>query len=88
MPHALAKYRINPGNVGKGPRGGANFSEICAIALDHGAAIRIGVNGGSLDADLVTAAMAENATHAAAAVAAGPQRLHGRLGTAVHRGCP
>ena len=57
----LSKYRINPGNVGKGPRGGANFSEICAIALDHGAAIRIGVNGGSLDADLVTAAMADNA---------------------------
>jgi len=58
---ALAKYRINPGNVGRGPRGGANFSEICAVALDHGAAIRIGVNGGSLDPELVTAAMAENA---------------------------
>ena len=58
---ALAKYRINPGNVGKGPRGGTNFSEICAVALDHVAAIRIGVNGGSLDPDLVTAAMADNA---------------------------
>jgi (E)-4-hydroxy-3-methylbut-2-enyl-diphosphate synthase len=58
---ALAKYRINPGNVGLGPRGGVNFSEICAIAIDHGAAIRIGVNGGSLDPALVTAAMAENA---------------------------
>ena len=58
---ALAKYRINPGNVGKGPRGGTNFSEICAVALDHVAGIRIGVNGGSLDPDLVTAAMADNA---------------------------
>ena len=59
---ALAKYRVNPGNVGKGARGGVNFSEICTIALEHGAAIRIGVNGGSLDPELVTAAMAENAT--------------------------
>jgi len=58
---ALAKYRINPGNVGRGSSGGANFSEICAIARDHGAAIRIGVNGGSLDPELVTAAMADNA---------------------------
>ncbi|MDX2435720.1 MAG: flavodoxin-dependent (E)-4-hydroxy-3-methylbut-2-enyl-diphosphate synthase [Acidobacteriota bacterium] len=58
---ALAKYRINPGNVGRGPRGGANFSEICEIAVDHGAAIRIGVNGGSLDPALVTAAMADGA---------------------------
>jgi (E)-4-hydroxy-3-methylbut-2-enyl-diphosphate synthase len=60
---ALAKYRINPGNVGKGKRGGANFSEICALARDHDAAVRIGVNGGSLDPDLVTAAMADNAAH-------------------------
>ncbi len=48
---ALAKYRINPGNVGRGARRDENFSEICAIAIEHGAAIRIGVNGGSLDSD-------------------------------------
>ena len=57
---ALAKYRINPGNVGRGARRNDNFSEICAIARDNGAAIRIGVNGGSLDPALVTAKMEEN----------------------------
>jgi (E)-4-hydroxy-3-methylbut-2-enyl-diphosphate synthase len=59
---ALAKYRINPGNVGRGARQDENFSEICTIARDHGAAIRIGVNGGSLDPALVTAQMEENAS--------------------------
>ena len=59
---ALAKYRINPGNVGRGPRRDENFAAICAVALEHGAAIRIGVNGGSLDTALVTARMEENAT--------------------------
>lgn len=58
---ALAKYRINPGNVGRGALRDPNFAEICAIARDHGAAIRIGVNGGSLEQDLVTAMMEENA---------------------------
>jgi len=58
---ALAKYRINPGNVGRGARRDENFSEICAIAIEHGAAIRIGVNGGSLDSALVTARMEKNA---------------------------
>jgi len=59
---ALAKYRINPGNVDRGARQDKNFAEICAIAIDHGAAIRIGVNGGSLDTALVTTRMEENAT--------------------------
>ncbi len=59
---ALAKYRINPGNVGRGVGRDNNFAEICAIALEHSAAIRIGVNGGSLDNALVTARMEENAT--------------------------
>ena len=57
---SLAKYRINPGNVGRGARRDDNFSEICAVARDNGAAIRIGVNGGSLDPALVTARMEEN----------------------------
>jgi (E)-4-hydroxy-3-methylbut-2-enyl-diphosphate synthase len=58
---ALAKYRVNPGNVGRGTRRDENFAEICAIAIEHGASIRIGVNGGSLDTALVTARMEANA---------------------------
>ncbi|MGE4159356.1 MAG: flavodoxin-dependent (E)-4-hydroxy-3-methylbut-2-enyl-diphosphate synthase [Planctomycetota bacterium] len=58
---ALDKYRINPGNVGRGGRKDANFSAICAVAKDHGKPVRIGVNGGSLDPELVEARMKENA---------------------------
>jgi (E)-4-hydroxy-3-methylbut-2-enyl-diphosphate synthase len=58
---ALDKYRINPGNVGRGKGDNAGFSTICALARDLGKAIRIGVNGGSLDRDLVTSMMEENA---------------------------
>ena len=61
---ALAKYRINPGNVGRGSRGDDNFSEICGIAREHGKAVRIGVNGGSLDPELVKKKMAENTSQA------------------------
>jgi (E)-4-hydroxy-3-methylbut-2-enyl-diphosphate synthase len=58
---ALDKYRINPGNVGR-PRGGnSGFSTICSIARDLGKAVRIGVNGGSLDPELVTSMMEDNA---------------------------
>jgi (E)-4-hydroxy-3-methylbut-2-enyl-diphosphate synthase len=57
---ALDKYRINPGNVGRGRRRDDNFATICAVARDHGKAIRIGVNGGSLDQELVMHRMAEN----------------------------
>ena len=57
---ALDKYRINPGNVGTGDRRDAQFPAICKIAKNHGKAIRIGVNGGSLDQELVTAKMQEN----------------------------
>ena len=59
---ALAKYRINPGNVGRRSRGDEHFGEICAIARDHGRAVRIGVNGGSLDPELVRSKMEENAS--------------------------
>ena len=58
---ALAKYRINPGNVGRGARRDDNFATICGLARDHGKAVRIGVNGGSLDQDLVTRRMEANA---------------------------
>ncbi len=58
---ALDKFRINPGNVGYGKKRDERFSTICAIARDLGKAIRIGVNVGSLDEELVTAQMQENA---------------------------
>jgi len=58
---ALDKYRINPGNVGSGERRDPQFSAICAIARDLGKAVRIGVNAGSLDSDLLARRMEENA---------------------------
>jgi len=57
---ALAKLRINPGNVGRGRTKDEKFATICAVARDHGKAVRIGVNGGSLDQELVMAKMQEN----------------------------
>jgi (E)-4-hydroxy-3-methylbut-2-enyl-diphosphate synthase len=57
---ALAKYRINPGNVGTKHRD-ANFSEIVRVAVAHGKPVRIGVNWGSLDQRLLTELMDENA---------------------------
>src|SRR5919201_1033641 len=56
----LAKYRINPGNVG-GKRRDENFRTIVEVAVDHGKPVRIGVNWGSLDQDLLTAMMDANA---------------------------
>ncbi len=56
----LDKYRINPGNVGQGNRRDEQFQTICRIAVDQGKAVRIGVNHGSLDKDLVVAKMQEN----------------------------
>ena len=57
---ALAKYRINPGNVG-GKRRDEHFRTIVQVAVDHGKPVRIGVNWGSLDQDLLTVMMDENA---------------------------
>jgi (E)-4-hydroxy-3-methylbut-2-enyl-diphosphate synthase len=57
---SLAKYRINPGNVG-GKRRDENFRTIIQIALDNDKPVRIGVNWGSLDQDLLTTLMDENA---------------------------
>lgn len=56
----LAKYRINPGNVGT-KRRDENFRTIVEVAIEHGKAVRIGVNWGSLDQDLLTELMDENA---------------------------
>ena len=57
---ALDKYRINPGNVGAGQRRDEQFSTICKVAVDHGKPVRIGVNGGSLNQELVMHEMQEN----------------------------
>jgi (E)-4-hydroxy-3-methylbut-2-enyl-diphosphate synthase len=57
---ALDKYRINPGNVGTGRRRDEQFSTICRVAVDHQRPVRIGVNGGSLNQELVVAKMQEN----------------------------
>ena len=56
----LAKYRINPGNVGSKHRD-ENFQTIVKVAIDHGKPVRIGVNWGSLDQDLLTKLMEDNA---------------------------
>ncbi len=57
---ALDKYRINPGNVGHGQRRDEQFSTICKVARDYGKPVRIGVNGGSLNQELVMEKMQEN----------------------------
>src|SRR5688500_18138350 len=56
----LAKYRINPGNVG-GKRRDEHFRAIVQVAIDNGKPVRIGVNWGSLDQDLLTVMMDDNA---------------------------
>ena len=58
---ALAKYRINPGNVGRGKKHDAQFALMIETAIKFDKAIRIGVNWGSMDQDLVTRLMNENA---------------------------
>jgi (E)-4-hydroxy-3-methylbut-2-enyl-diphosphate synthase len=60
----LAKYRINPGNVGKGTRHDPQFAVMIERAIDYGKPVRIGVNWGSLDQDLLTSLMDENAKSA------------------------
>ena len=57
---ALAKYRINPGNVGRGTKRDPQFAEMIEVACRYGKPVRIGVNWGSLDQDLLTAMMDEN----------------------------
>ncbi len=58
---ALSKYRINPGNVGKGDKRDRQFAQMIDVAVRHGKAVRIGVNWGSLDQELLAALMDENA---------------------------
>ena len=61
---ALDKYRINPGNVGFKNKRDVQFSTIVEIAIRHGKAVRIGANWGSLDQELLTSLMDENAASA------------------------
>ncbi len=58
---ALSKYRINPGNVGFKNKRDTQFTDIVEMALKHGKTIRIGANWGSLDQELLTKLMEENA---------------------------
>src|SRR5271155_1750239 len=57
---ALAKYRINPGNVNIGKKHDDNFRTMIEVAIEHGKPVRIGVNWGSLDQALLTRMMDEN----------------------------
>jgi (E)-4-hydroxy-3-methylbut-2-enyl-diphosphate synthase len=57
---ALAKYRINPGNVGRGAKRDLQFAEMIEVACRYDKPVRIGVNWGSLDSDLLTKLMDEN----------------------------
>ena len=61
---ALSKYRINPGNVGRGDKGDRQFAQMVEIAARHNKHIRIGVNWGSLDQDLLARLMDQNAQRA------------------------
>ncbi|WP_066335252.1 flavodoxin-dependent (E)-4-hydroxy-3-methylbut-2-enyl-diphosphate synthase [Azohydromonas lata] len=61
MAAALSKYRINPGNVGKGDKRDRQFAQMIEAALRHDRPVRIGVNWGSLDQELLAALMDENA---------------------------
>src|SRR3954447_16827765 len=62
---ALAKYRINPGNVGRGAKRDEQFATMIECALKYGKPVRIGVNWGSLDPELLARMMDENARLAA-----------------------
>jgi (E)-4-hydroxy-3-methylbut-2-enyl-diphosphate synthase len=57
---SLAKYRINPGNVGIGKQHDENFRQVIRVAIENGKPVRIGVNWGSLDQGLVARLMDEN----------------------------
>ena len=61
---ALSKYRINPGNVGKGAKRDTQFAQMIEIACKYDKPVRIGVNWGSLDQELMARLMDENARRA------------------------
>ena len=57
---ALSKYRINPGNVGRGERGMENFARMVEVAIENDRPVRIGVNGGSLDQQILARMLEDN----------------------------
>ena len=61
MARSISKYRVNPGNVGKGDRHDDNYKKFVECAIKYDLPIRIGVNGGSLDQELLDANMDANA---------------------------
>lgn len=61
---ALGKYRINPGNVGRGAKRNDQFASMIEVACRHGKAVRIGANWGSLDQELLARTLDENARSA------------------------
>ena len=61
MAQALSKYRINPGNVGKGAKHDRQFAQMVEVAVRHDKLLRIGVNWGSLDQELLASLMDDNA---------------------------
>ncbi|RYE88491.1 MAG: flavodoxin-dependent (E)-4-hydroxy-3-methylbut-2-enyl-diphosphate synthase [Hyphomicrobiales bacterium] len=71
---ALAKYRINPGNVGFKAKRDTQFATLIELALKYGKPVRIGVNWGSLDEELLTRLMDENSSSATPVSAAAVQR--------------
>ena len=71
---ALAKYRINPGNVGFKAKRDTQFSNLIELAIRYGKPVRIGVNWGSLDEELLTRLMDENAVSPTPMTAAAVQR--------------
>ena len=64
MARALSKYRINPGNVGKGDKRDRQFAQMIEAAIRHDRPVRIGVNWGSLDQELLASMMDDNARRA------------------------
>src|SRR5262245_28834442 len=64
MAAALSKYRINPGNVGKGDKKDRQFAQMIEAAMRHDKCVRIGVNWGSLDQELLAQFMDDNARRA------------------------
>lgn len=64
MAAALSKYRINPGNVGKGDKKDRQFAQMIEAAIRHDKVVRIGVNWGSLDQELLAELMDQNARRA------------------------
>ncbi len=64
MAQALSKFRINPGNVGKGDKRDRQFAQMIEVAMRHDKVVRIGVNWGSLDQELLAQMMDDNARRA------------------------